>query len=111
MDSPNPVLCGFGFMVGSERWWLVLPPPLTKKATARYVVMLAATLSTVLIAGFFVRGIVGPLARLGEAVAATGGGRALGPGKAKKSGNWLSGTTPWLASWPKPTPNDAKCAV
>jgi two-component system osmolarity sensor histidine kinase EnvZ len=68
-----------GFMAGGERWWLVLPPPrfepqrLPPDLWSRLAVTLAVL---VLIAGLFVRGIVGPLARLGEAVTATGGGSA-----------------------------------
>jgi two-component system osmolarity sensor histidine kinase EnvZ len=68
-----------GFMAGSERWWLVLPPPrfepqaLPSDLWLGLAGMLAAVL---LIAGLFVRGIVGPLARLEEAVAATGDGLA-----------------------------------
>ena len=68
-----------GFKVGNERWWLVLPPPrFEPEGLPRDLwLWLAATLTAlVLITGFFVRGIVGPLARLGEAVAATGDGRA-----------------------------------
>ena len=68
-----------GFMAGGERWWLVLPPPrFEPQALPPELWMgLALTLATLLlIAGFFVRSIVGPLARLGEAVTATGGGAA-----------------------------------
>ncbi|MFZ4535805.1 ATP-binding protein [Propionivibrio sp.] len=68
-----------GFMAGGERWWLVLPPPrfepqaLPPELWGGLAVALAVL---VLIAGLFVRGIVGPLARLGEAVTATGDGSA-----------------------------------
>ena len=68
-----------GFMAGNERWWLVLPPPRfePQDLPADLWLGLAATLAAVLlIAALFVRGIVGPLARLGEAVAATGDGAA-----------------------------------
>ena len=68
-----------GFMVGSERWWLVLPPPrfAPQALPPDLWLWLAVTLAVVvLIAGLFVRGIVGPLARLGEAVEATGDGSA-----------------------------------
>jgi two-component system osmolarity sensor histidine kinase EnvZ len=68
-----------GFMAGEERWWLVLPPPRfePQELPIELWLGLAATLSAVLlIAGLFVRGIVGPLARLGEAVVATGDGTA-----------------------------------
>ena len=68
-----------GFMVGGERWWLVLPPPRFKPQDLPPELWpwLAASLAVlVVIAGLFVRGIVGPLARLGDAVAATGDGSA-----------------------------------
>ena len=68
-----------GFMAGGERWWLVLPPPRFEPQALppELWIGLALTLVTLLlIAGFFVRSIVGPLARLGEAVTATGGGAA-----------------------------------
>ena len=68
-----------GFMAGGERWWLLLPPPrFEPKALPRDVwEWLAVSLAIlVVIAGLFVRGIVKPLARLGEAVAATGDGSA-----------------------------------
>lgn len=66
-----------GFVAAGERWWLILPPPrLEPQALPRELwIGLAVTLALVLlIAGWFVRGIVGPLARLGEAVSATGEG-------------------------------------
>jgi two-component system osmolarity sensor histidine kinase EnvZ len=66
-------------MAGGERWWLVLPPPRfePKGLPPDLWLWLAAVLAVLmLIAGFFVRGIVGPLARLGEAVTATGDGSA-----------------------------------
>jgi two-component system osmolarity sensor histidine kinase EnvZ len=68
-----------GFMAGSERWWLLLPPPRFEPQALPSDLwsFLAVTLIAVLlIAGLFVRGIVRPLARLGEAVAATGDGAA-----------------------------------
>lgn len=68
-----------GFSAAGERWWLVLPPPRFEPQAlpSDLWLFLALTLASVLlIAGLFVRGIVGPLARLGEAVAATGGGAA-----------------------------------
>lgn len=68
-----------GFMVGSERWWLVLPPPRLAPPgmPPDFWLWLGANLLVlVLIAGLFVRGIVRPLARLGEAVTATGDGSA-----------------------------------
>lgn len=66
-----------GFMAGGERWWLVLPtrrfepPSLSSDIWLPLSAMLAAIVA---IAGIFVRGIVGPLARLGEAVVATDDG-------------------------------------
>lgn len=68
-----------GFLAGGERWWLILPPPRfePQELPADLWLGLAATLAAVLlIAGLFVRGIVRPLARLGDAVAATGDGAA-----------------------------------
>jgi len=68
-----------GFMAGGERWWLVLPPPRfePQELPPDLWLWLALALALlVLIAGLFVRGIVGPLARLGEAVAAAGDGSA-----------------------------------
>ncbi len=68
-----------GFKAGGEDWWLVLPPPRFEPQALPpdLWVGLAATLAALsLIAGLFVRGIVRPLARLGEAVAATGDGAA-----------------------------------
>lgn len=66
-----------GFMSAGERWWLVLPPPRFEPQALppdlwQWLAVALAVL--VLIAGLFVRGIVGPLARLGEAVAAAGDG-------------------------------------
>ena len=64
-----------GFMAGGERWWLVLPPPRfePQELPPDLWAWLAAALALlVLIAGLFVRGIVGPLARLGIVVAAAG---------------------------------------
>jgi len=68
-----------GFMAGSERWWLVLPPPRFEPQALPPELWagLGATLAAVLLlAALFLRGIVRPLARLGEAVAATGDGAA-----------------------------------
>ncbi|WP_300332332.1 ATP-binding protein [Accumulibacter sp.] len=68
-----------GFHSGGERWWLVLPPPRfePQDLPPELWLRLAGTLAVVLlIAVLFVRGIVGPLARLGEAVTATGDGAA-----------------------------------
>ncbi|HRL78129.1 MAG TPA: ATP-binding protein [Candidatus Accumulibacter phosphatis] len=68
-----------GFIAAGERWWLVLPPPRfePQELPRDLWLFLAATLAAVLlIAGLFVRNIVGPLARLGEAVTATGDGTA-----------------------------------
>ncbi len=68
-----------GFMASGERWWLVLPPPRFEPQRLPHDLWLwlAAVLGVLmLIAGFFVRGIVGPLARLAEAVTATGDGSA-----------------------------------
>jgi two-component system osmolarity sensor histidine kinase EnvZ len=68
-----------GFTAGGEHWWLVLPPPRfePQELPPDLWVGLALTLAVLLlIAGLFVRGIVRPLARLGEAVAATGDGAA-----------------------------------
>ncbi len=68
-----------GFEAAGEQWWLVLPPPRFEPQALPLELWggLALTLAVLLlIAGFFVRGIVRPLARLGEAVAATGEGAA-----------------------------------
>ncbi len=68
-----------GFMAAGERWWLVLPPPRfePQELPPDLWLWLAIALALlVLIAGLFVRGIVGPLARLGEVVAAAGDGSA-----------------------------------
>jgi two-component system osmolarity sensor histidine kinase EnvZ len=68
-----------GFMAGQERWWLVLPQPRfePQPLPPDLWLWLAVSLSLlVIIAGLFVRSIVGPLARLGEAVSATGDGSA-----------------------------------
>jgi two-component system osmolarity sensor histidine kinase EnvZ len=68
-----------GFTAGGEHWWLVLPPPRfePQELPPDLWIGLALTLAVLLlIAGLFVRGIVRPLARLGEAVTATGDGAA-----------------------------------
>jgi len=68
-----------GFMAAGERWWLVLPPPRFAPQPLPPELWLGLGLALallVLIAGLFVRSIVGPLARLGEAVEATGDGSA-----------------------------------
>ena len=68
-----------GFMADDQRWWLVLPSPRFEPPRMPSDLWwgLAATLAVLLlIAGFFVRSIVRPLARLGEAVTATGAGQA-----------------------------------
>jgi two-component system osmolarity sensor histidine kinase EnvZ len=68
-----------GFLAGGERWWLVLPPPRFEPQALPPELWIGLALTLVallLIAGFFVRSIVGPLARLGEAVTATGDGAA-----------------------------------
>ncbi|MFZ2853328.1 MAG: hypothetical protein WAZ34_04340, partial [Rhodocyclaceae bacterium] len=68
-----------GFTAGGERWWLILPPPRFEPQALPPELWggLALTLAVLLlIVWFFVRGIVGPLARLGEAVTATGDGTA-----------------------------------
>ena len=78
-----------GFMAGGERWWLILPPPrfAPQGLPPDLWRWLAAALALlVMIAGFFVRGIVGPLARLGDAVAATGAGTVApeGPSEVRR---------------------------
>lgn len=68
-----------GFNAGGERWWLILPPPRFKPQelpSDLWLKLGIALLVLMLIAGLFVRGIVGPLRRLGEAVSATGEGSA-----------------------------------
>jgi len=68
-----------GFAVGNERWWLVLPPPrFEPQALPRdlWERLALALVALIVIAGLFVRGVVGPLARLGKAVEATGDGVA-----------------------------------
>jgi two-component system osmolarity sensor histidine kinase EnvZ len=64
-----------GFRAGGERWWLVLPVlrfkphDLPRDLWMKLGIALAAL---ILIAGLFVRGIVRPLRRLGDAVSSTG---------------------------------------
>lgn len=68
-----------GFLAAGERWWLVLPPPRFEPQAlpADMWLGLAVALLVLLgIAALFVRGIVGPLARLGAAVSAAGDGAA-----------------------------------
>ena len=68
-----------GFMAGGERWWLILPAPRFKPQELPSDLWLKLGLALavlMLIAGLFVRGIVRPLRRLGEAVSATGEGSA-----------------------------------
>ena len=68
-----------GFAAGGERWWLILPPPRFRPRgmPPDLWLKLGVALSAVsLIAGLFVRGIVGPLRRLDAAVTAAGDGRA-----------------------------------
>lgn len=66
-----------GFLAGDERWWLILPPPRFEPQPLPIQVWISlgiALLALILIGTYFVRGIVGPLTRLGDAVAATGDG-------------------------------------
>jgi len=68
-----------GFDAGGERWWLILPAPRFKPQELPHDLWTklgVALLVLMLIAGLFVRGIVRPLRRLGEAVSATGEGSA-----------------------------------
>lgn len=68
-----------GFDSAGERWWLILPPPRFKPQGLPpdlWGKLGLALLALMVIAGLFVRGIVGPLRRLGEAVTATGDGSA-----------------------------------
>lgn len=68
-----------GFDAGGERWWLILPPPRFKPQDLPpdlWLKLAIALAVLMLIAGLFVRGIVRPLRRLGEAVSATGEGSA-----------------------------------
>ncbi len=68
-----------GFTAGGERWWLILPPPRFKPKelpSDLWLKLGAALLALLIIAGLFVRGIAAPLRRLGEAVTATGDGKA-----------------------------------
>ena len=68
-----------GFDAGGERWWLILPPPRFKPQDLPpdlWLKLGIALAVLMLIAGLFVRGIVRPLRRLGEAVSATGEGSA-----------------------------------
>ena len=66
-----------GFSADTELHWLALPrfepPGITEEMSFRLAL---ALISLILIAGLFVRSIVHPLKRLGEAVSATGDGRA-----------------------------------
>jgi two-component system osmolarity sensor histidine kinase EnvZ len=68
-----------GFTAGGESWWLVLPPRRLEPQELPpelWIGLLLPLAILLFIAWFFVRSIVGPLARLGEAVAATGDGAA-----------------------------------
>ena len=68
-----------GFQAAGERWWLILPPPRFKPQELPpdlWEKLGVALAVLVVIAVAFVRGIVGPLRRLGEAVTATGDGSA-----------------------------------
>ncbi len=68
-----------GFHAAGERWWLILPPPRFKPQELPPDLWLKLGIALALlvaIAVVFVRGIVRPLRRLGEAVTATGDGRA-----------------------------------
>ena len=68
-----------GFMADDERWWLVLPPPRFEPKRLPHDLwwkLASVHAALLLIAGLFVRSIVGTLARLGEAVTATGDGSA-----------------------------------
>ncbi|MEF8710264.1 MAG: hypothetical protein V5B38_15980 [Candidatus Accumulibacter propinquus] len=104
-----------GFMAGSERWWLVLPPPrfepqaLPSDLWLGLAGMLAAVL---LIAGLFVRGIVGPLARLGKPSRrpATGWRARRRLKVHARCGDWPNATTRCLGSWPARRPSDARCS-
>ena len=67
-----------GFMADQQRWWLILPPLRLEPQDLPHELWLAlgcALLAVIIVAGLFVRSIVKPLARLGEAVEATGDGR------------------------------------
>ena len=68
-----------GFAAGGEHWWLVLPPPRFEQPSlppSLWLGLAASLAVLLLIAGLFVRGIVRPLARLGDAVTQTGAGQA-----------------------------------
>lgn len=67
-----------GFVAAGERWWLILPPPRFKPQGIPPDLWWKLGLALFLlmaIAGYFVRGIVGPLTRFGNAVSATGNGK------------------------------------
>jgi two-component system osmolarity sensor histidine kinase EnvZ len=92
-----------GFMAGSERWWLLLPPPRFEPQAlpSDLWLFLAMTLAAVLlIAGLFVRGIVGPLARLGDAVAATGDGAGTHGDAGRSARGAATGRAPQHDAWP-----------
>jgi two-component system osmolarity sensor histidine kinase EnvZ len=68
-----------GFHAGGERWWLVLPVLRFKPHDLPHdlwVKLWVALSMLILIAALFVRGIVRPLQRLGDAVSSTGKGGA-----------------------------------
>jgi two-component system osmolarity sensor histidine kinase EnvZ len=64
-----------GFHAGGERWWLVLPTLRFKPHDLPHDLWMKlgiALAALILIAGLFIRGIVRPLRRLGEAVSSAG---------------------------------------
>ncbi|MDR1367405.1 MAG: hypothetical protein LBJ76_01625, partial [Candidatus Accumulibacter sp.] len=68
-----------GFSAGGENWWLILPPLrfAPRELPHDLWLRLGGALTLLVVAAvLFVRGIVASLTRLGEAVAAVGGGRA-----------------------------------
>jgi two-component system osmolarity sensor histidine kinase EnvZ len=68
-----------GFHAGGERWWLILPALRFKPHELPHDLWMKlgiALAALILIAGLFVRGIVRPLRRLGDAVSSTGQGGA-----------------------------------
>jgi two-component system osmolarity sensor histidine kinase EnvZ len=64
-----------GFHAGGERWWLILPVLRFKPHDLPHDLWMKLGIALavlILIAGLFVRGIVRPLRRLGDAVSSTG---------------------------------------